>query len=122
MSIERNESSMGRRSTPNAKGPGQLLFGKHLSSTGLASQLSNGSSQRSVDSVARHNLASASEQHGSGRKSLSEFSLADPNSVSGNVSLCKQFQNEEEYSTAFKMAKSSEDETFFSQVNFRVNH
>lgn len=110
---------MGRRSTPNAKGPGQLLFEKCSSSTGLASQLSNGASQRSVGSVARQNLATAIEQHGSGRKSLSEFTLVDPNPISGNVSLGKQFQNEEEYSTAVKMEKISEDETFSAQVSFR---
>ncbi|KAH9765672.1 Galactose oxidase/kelch repeat superfamily protein [Citrus sinensis] len=116
LSIEKNESSMGRRSTPSAKGPGQLLFEKRSSSTGLACQLGNGAPQRSVDSVARQNLASAIEQHGSGRKSLSEFALVDPNPISGNVSLGKQFQNEEEYSTAVKMEKNSEDETSFVQT------
>lgn len=110
---------MGHRFTPIGKGPGQLLSEKRLSSVAMATQLNNGSSQRSVDSVARQNLASAIEQHGSGRKSLSESSLVDANTISGNVSLGKQFQNEEEYSTAVKPAKSLEDETSFSQVSFR---
>ncbi|KAL5785276.1 hypothetical protein ACOSQ2_007668 [Xanthoceras sorbifolium] len=120
LSIEKNESSMGRRSTLSSKGPGQLVYEKRSSSAGLATQLSNGSSQRSVDTVARQNLASAIEHHGSGRKSLSESVLVDP---SGNVSLCKQFQNEEDYSTTVKVAKRSEDETSFSQATeHRINH
>lgn len=114
--MEKNESSTSRRSFPS-KDPGGLLFEKLSSSTGLASQLSNISSHRSVDSVARQNLASAIEQHGSGRKSLSESSLVDLNPVSGNVSLRKQFHNDEEYSTAIKVAKGSEEESLFSQVN-----
>ncbi|XP_031274396.1 acyl-CoA-binding domain-containing protein 6 [Pistacia vera] len=122
LSIEKNELSMGRRSTPNGKGLGQLLSEKRSSSVGMATQLINGSSQRSVDSVGRQNLASAIEQHGSGRKSLSESSLVDTNPVSGKASLCKQFQNEEEYSTAVKLAKSPEDETSFSQATeHRIN-
>ncbi|KAL5782345.1 hypothetical protein ACOSP7_007374 [Xanthoceras sorbifolium] len=120
LSIEKNESSMGRRSTLSSKGPGQLVYEKRSSSAGLATQLSNGSSQHSVDTVARQNLASAIEHHGSGRKSLSESVLVDP---SGNVSLCKQFQNEEDYSTTVKVAKRSEDETSFSQATeHRINH
>ncbi|KAM2656945.1 hypothetical protein EV1_012377 [Malus domestica] len=86
--MEKNESSMSRRSFPS-KGPATLLPRKRLSSTGLAGQLSNGSSQRSVNSVTRQNLASEIEQDGSGRKSLSESLLVDPNPVSGNVSLRK---------------------------------
>ncbi|KAK9287975.1 hypothetical protein L1049_016420 [Liquidambar formosana] len=90
LSMEKNELSMGGRSTLN-KGPGPLLFENRSSSTGWVTQLSNGAPHRPVDSVGRQNLASAIEQHGSGRKSLSESSLIDPNSVSGNVSLRKQF-------------------------------
>ncbi|KAK3189787.1 hypothetical protein Dsin_029348 [Dipteronia sinensis] len=120
LSIEKNESSMGRQSTLSSKGPGQLVYEKRSSSTALATQLSNGSSKRSVDTVTRQNLASAIEHHGSGRKSLSESVLVDP---SGNVSLCKQFQNEEEYSPTIKMAKSSEDENSFSQATeHRIHH
>ncbi|KAL4642835.1 hypothetical protein ACB092_02G048700 [Castanea dentata] len=106
--MEKSESSKGQRST-TGKGTGALLFEKRLSSTGLAAHLSNDSSQRSVDSVARQNLASAIEQHGSGRKSLSE-SIVDPNSVPGNVSLRKQFHNEEEFKMPVKMANGSEDD------------
>ncbi|KAM3707629.1 hypothetical protein ACB098_02G039900 [Castanea mollissima] len=106
--MEKSESSKGQRST-TGKGTGALLFEKRLSSTGLAAHLSNDSSQRSVDSVARQNLASAIEQHGSGRKSLSE-SIVDPNSVPGNVSLRKQFHNEEEFKMPAKMANGSEDD------------
>ena len=118
LAMEKNESSMGRRSFPN-KGPGNLLLEKYSSSTGLTSQLSNGSSQRTIDSAARQNLASAIEQHGSGRLSLSESSLVDPNPVTGNISLRKQFHNEEEYNTSLKMAKA-EDETHLPQVKFNV--
>ncbi|KAK2646335.1 hypothetical protein Ddye_021530 [Dipteronia dyeriana] len=119
--IEKNEeSSMGRRSTLSSKGPGQLVYETHSSSTGLATQLSNGSSKRSVDTVSRQNLASAIEHHGSGRKSLSESVLVDS---SGNVSLCKQFQNEEECSPTIKMTKSLEDETSLSQATeHRIHH
>ncbi|GLT53442.1 hypothetical protein SLA2020_267120 [Shorea laevis] len=107
LALEKNDSSMGQRSAPS-KGAGALLFEKRSSSTGLATQLSNDSSQRSVDSVVRQNLASAIEQHGSGRKSLSEFTIIDPNPVSGNVSLRKQFHNEEEFIATVKMPKGSE--------------
>ncbi|KAM6545225.1 hypothetical protein CsatB_025961 [Cannabis sativa] len=113
LALEKNESSISRRHIPNNV-PGSSLMEKYSSSTDLASQLSNGSSQRTVDSVARQNLASAIEQHGSGRLSLSE-SLMDPNPVPGNVSLRKQFHNEEEYSSVVKMTKP-EDESSFSQA------
>ena len=113
--MDKSKSSMGQRSTPG-KGTGAPLFEKRLSSTGLAAHLSNDSSQRSVDSVARQNLASAIEQHGSGRKSLSE-SIVDPNSVPGNVSLRKQFHNEEEYKMPVKMANGSEDDNSSLQVD-----
>jgi hypothetical protein len=111
--MEKSESSIGQRSIPG-KGAGALLFEKRLSSIGLATHLSNDSSQRSVDSVARQNLASAIEHHGSGRKSLSEASIVDPN---GNVSLRKQFHNEEEYNMPVKMAKGSENDNSSFQVN-----
>ncbi|XP_043708517.1 acyl-CoA-binding domain-containing protein 6 isoform X2 [Telopea speciosissima] len=98
--MDKNEESMGRRSTPE-KGPGSLLFENRSCP---------------VDSVARQNLASALEHHGSGRKSISESLLVDPNPVSGNVSLRKQLHNEEEYSNTLKMVKNQEDETFFPQA------
>lgn len=117
--MEKSESSIGQRSIPG-KGAGALLFEKRSSSIGLATHLSNDSSQRSVDSVARQNLASAIEHHGSGRKSLSEASIVDPN---GNVSLRKQFHNEEEYNMPVKMAKGSEnDNSSFQATEQRMNH
>lgn len=119
LTMEKNESSMSRRSFPS-KVPGTLLPEKRLS-TGLVGQLNNGSSQRSVNSVTRQNLASAIEHHGSGRKSLSESLLVDPNPVSGNVSLRKQFHNDEEYNTTVKVVKSSEDESSFSQPTEKKN-
>lgn len=54
--------------------------------------------------IGRQNLASAIEHHGSGRKSLSESLLVDPNH--GNVSLRKE--NAEDM--ALKLARSLEDE------------
>ena len=112
--IEKNESSMGRRSTLG-KSAGQMQFGKHSSSAQSANQPINGSSQRSVDSAARQNLASVIE-HGSGRRSLSELSLVDQNPLSGNVSLRKQFHNEEEYNATVRVTKSSEDTSSILQV------
>lgn len=112
--VDKNESSMGRRPNNDSKGPGSL-FGKRLSSR-LATQLSGGSSQRLADSIARQNLASVIDQHGSGRKSLSESTLTDPNPSSGNVSLRKQFSNEEEYRKTLKMAKCLEEEISSLQV------
>lgn len=106
--VDKNESPIDQR--PVAKKAAGALFGRRSSSKGLATQLSNGSSQRSVDSVARQNLATSIEQHGSGRKSLSESTLIDLNPSSGNVSLRKQFSNEEEYSRTQKVAKHLEDE------------
>ncbi|KAG2727198.1 hypothetical protein I3843_01G142900 [Carya illinoinensis] len=102
--MEKIESSMGRRSAPG-KGTGSLLFEKSSSGTELSA-----SSQRLVEAVARQNLASAIEHHGSGRKSLSEFSVIEPNPVSSNLSLRKQFHNEEEHKMAVKMPKGSEDD------------
>ena len=101
--IEKNEVSMGRRSTLNK---GSELF-----------QLGNSASQHPVESVLRQNLASAIEQYGSGRKSLSESSIVDPNPAPGNVSLRKQFRNEEEYNAAVKTLRNLEDECFSSQVS-----
>lgn len=112
--MERNELSMGRRSSLS-KAAGNLLYGNRLASTGpAASQPINGTSTSHVDSIARQNLASAVEHHGSGRKSLSESLLVDPSSVSGNVSLRKQFSNDED--AGAKRPKTSGDESP-SQVN-----
>ncbi|KAK4759248.1 hypothetical protein SAY87_022379 [Trapa incisa] len=110
--VDKNESSMGRRPR-DSKGPGSL-FGKGLSSK-LASQLASDSSQHLVGSVAKQNLASVIEQHGSGRKSLSEATLSDLNPP-GSVSLRKQFSNDEEQRRTLTMAKCLEEESSLSQA------
>ncbi|KAJ1395184.1 Kelch-type beta propeller [Sesbania bispinosa] len=107
--MEKNESAVRRRSTPS-KGPASILLEKHSSSTRLASQLDD-CSQRLVDSVARQNLASAIE-HGSGRKSLSESLVVDPTFPPTNISLCKQFDHDEEYNTNIKVDKNSDESSF----------
>ncbi|KAI8011769.1 Acyl-CoA-binding domain-containing protein 6 [Camellia lanceoleosa] len=104
LTMEKNELSIGQRLAPS-KGPGSLLSENRLSSTGLATQLSTGSFNGSVDAVAKQNLASIIEHHGSGGRSLSESLLVDSNPVSGNISLRKKFHDEEDS----MMAKSSED-------------
>nr|GME04611.1 acyl-CoA-binding domain-containing protein 4 [Ipomoea batatas] len=104
--IEKNDSSSGRRSTLS-KGAGNLLSGNRLSSIVSAAQPCN-VAKNNIDSASKQKLSSAVE-HGSGRKSLSESLLSDPNFVTGNVSLRKQFYNEEE--TSLKMPKSSDDES-----------
>ncbi|KAF8387894.1 hypothetical protein HHK36_026556 [Tetracentron sinense] len=107
---------MERQSTP-LKSPGLLLFGNCTSTTtSLASQLSNGVSPCLIDSIARQSLASALEKHGSSRKSTSESSFVNPNPAAGNVSLHKQFNNEEEYNMALKILKNREDEDSSSQA------
>ncbi|XP_057957930.1 acyl-CoA-binding domain-containing protein 6 isoform X2 [Malania oleifera] len=110
LTMEKNDSNMGRQLNSN-RGQGLLLSENHSSSRGLVSQLNTGASQGPATSVARQNLASAIEQHGSGRKSLSESLLVNRNPISGNVSLCKQFHIEEEHNTTVKLAKSLEDES-----------
>ena len=118
--IEKNESSLGRRST-TGKSAGEMQFGKRSSSAGSASQPINGSSQRSVDSATRQNLLASVIEHGSGRRSLSELSLVDQNPLSGNVSLRKQFHNEEEYNTTVRITKSSEDVSSILQVTVKAS-
>ncbi|CAK9318546.1 unnamed protein product [Citrullus colocynthis] len=68
-----------------------------------------------IDSTARQNLASAIE-HGSGRKSISETSLFDPNPIPGNISLRKQFHNDEAFEKTTKIPKTPEDDSSTSQV------
>ncbi|XP_039037876.1 acyl-CoA-binding domain-containing protein 6-like [Hibiscus syriacus] len=109
--IGKNESSMGRQSNLGK------CAGKR-SSVESASQPTTGSSNRSVDSAARQNLASAIE-HGSGRRSMSDLSLADQNPLSGNVSLRKQFLSEEEHNTSVRLRKSSEDLSSILQATER---
>ncbi|KAL3812849.1 hypothetical protein ACJIZ3_014117 [Penstemon smallii] len=95
LAMEKIESSMIRRSTLS-KVAGTLLSENRSSSLGLSTQPGNVSLSGHFDSVPKLNLASAIEQHGSGRKSLSESLLVDPSSAPGNVSLRKQFYSEEE--------------------------
>nr|XP_029116745.1 acyl-CoA-binding domain-containing protein 6 isoform X2 [Elaeis guineensis] len=77
----------------------------------LGAHLNNAAPPCSVEPVGRHSLASAVEQHASGRKSLSDSSI-DPHSTSGNVSLRKQFHHEEDYNLALKMQKSPRDDKY----------
>lgn len=106
--MEKVESSIIRRSTLSKVAGTLLSENTKLSSIDLSSQPSNASRSGHFNSVSRLNLASAIEQHGSGRKSLSESLLVDPNTPSGNVSLRKKFYNEENAET-----KSSEDKNSF---------
>lgn len=124
--MEKVESSMIRRSTLS-KVAGTLLSenNNNSSSVGLPAQPGNSSIGSHFDTVSRLNLASAIEQHGSGRKSLSESLLVEPNSAPGNVSLRKQFYNEEE-TAGVTTTKSSDDKNpfrvstiFFLVVIFR---
>lgn len=110
--MEKNDSSTGRGSTLS-KGAANILSENHIMSTGLPPQPNNTAVNGTVDSVARQNIASAIE-HGSGRRSLSESLLIDPNSSAGNVSLRKQFYEEEDLND--KVPKISEDGSF-SKVN-----
>ncbi|XP_075477618.1 uncharacterized protein LOC142518699 isoform X2 [Primulina tabacum] len=92
--MEKIESSIIKKSTLS-KVAG-LLSENRASSVELSSQPNNGSLSSHFDSVSRLHLASASEQHGPGRKSLSESLLVDTNAAPGNVSFRKQFNNQEE--------------------------
>ncbi|RDX75301.1 Acyl-CoA-binding domain-containing protein 4, partial [Mucuna pruriens] len=118
---EKNESALGRRPT-STKGPRSILLEKHSLSAGLASQLKNCSSQRSINSVAQQNLASAIE-HGSERKSLSESLLVqDSHSLPTNISLRRQFDHDEVYNADIRIDKHSEDESSFPRAaDHRIN-
>lgn len=109
--MEKVESSMSRRSTLS-KVAGTLLSENGPSSIGLSAQPGSASLSGHFDSISRLNLASAIEHHGSGRKSLSESLLVDQNSAPGNVSLRKQFYNEEENADV-ATTKSSEDKNMY---------
>lgn len=103
--MEKNETVTGRRATTKSQAPSE-----NRSSLKSATQIANNSA---VDSLGRQNLASAIDQHGSGRKSLSESLLTHPNT--GNLSLRKQLHNEED-KVVVKITKKSEDENS-SQVS-----
>ncbi|XP_073026410.1 uncharacterized protein [Primulina eburnea] len=92
--MEKIESSIIQKTTLS-KVAG-LLSENRASSVELSSQPNDGSLGGHFDSVSRLHLASATEQHGSGRKSLSESLLVDTNSAPGNASFRKQFNNQEE--------------------------
>ncbi|GAB4851249.1 hypothetical protein Ancab_030546 [Ancistrocladus abbreviatus] len=98
--LEKHEYSSGRKTTQN-RGPGKLL-----------NQL-NSAPPCPTDCVVRQNLASIIDEHGSSRRSMSESVLVNPNPASGNVSLRKQFNNEEE--SAYKLANSSDEDGSFIQ-------
>ncbi|KAI4338512.1 hypothetical protein MLD38_023561 [Melastoma candidum] len=66
--------------------------------------------------AARHNLVTANENYGSGRKSLSECTPVEPRTASGNVSLRKQVTNEEENNRSMKIANLLEDKSSASQT------
>ncbi|CAL5415715.1 unnamed protein product [Camellia sinensis] len=74
LTMEKNESSMGKdwKATTKAiqKVKGETKGTKRKGLEGLATQLSTGSFNGSVDAVAKQNLASIIEHHGSGRRSL----------------------------------------------------
>lgn len=111
LTIERNDSVTGRRLAPT-KGKVPLTYDSRTSSVGPATIVSN-NSHGPLDSVGRQNIASAIDQHGSGRRSLSESLLTHPNP--GNVSLRKQLHNEDER-LVMKITKNLDDETS-SQVS-----
>lgn len=100
----KNEQSPGQQPAPDKD---SLLFKNCSSTIGITSHLNNGVSQFPIESIARQNLASALEHRNSGRKSLSESSV-DQNPSSGNVSLRKQFHQEEEYNSVLKLQKTIE--------------
>ncbi|XP_038972198.1 acyl-CoA-binding domain-containing protein 6 [Phoenix dactylifera] len=100
-----NEHSMSWRSAPDA-----LSYEDCPASTkDLGAHLNSAAPPCSVDPVGRHSLASAVEQHASGRKSVSDSST-DLHSISSTMSLRKQFHHEEDYNLAIRMLKSPEDD------------
>ncbi|KAF5177588.1 Galactose oxidase/kelch repeat superfamily protein [Thalictrum thalictroides] len=111
MIMEKNEQSMDRRSMLD-KVPCPSPFENRLCSTKLAAHIGSEDRTCPLDSVARHNLTSVLEHHGSSRRSISESCLVDSNPVSGNVSLRKQFHNEEEYNAALKIYRNIEGEKY----------
>lgn len=104
--MEKNDSSIGRRSTLG-ESAGTILS-------------ENGAFNGTVDSIARQNIASTVEHHGSGRRSLSESLLVDSYAGSGNVSLRKQFHDEEE--TSDRVPKISEHHNFSQMMEQKVKH
>ncbi|XP_047981397.1 acyl-CoA-binding domain-containing protein 6 isoform X2 [Salvia hispanica] len=112
--MEKVESSMIRRSTLSKVAGTLLSENNNNNNSTLSAQPGNASISTNFDTVSKLNLASAIEQHGSGRKSLSESLLVDPNSATGNVSLRKQFYNEE--TAEVTTTKSLEDKNSFRMM------
>ncbi|CAM8986069.1 unnamed protein product [Rhodiola kirilowii] len=113
LSLQKNEALMARPSILN-KVLGRTL--ETLSSDVSAqAQRANSTSRHQHDAVAKQNIASTVEHHGSGRKSLSESLVNETNCYSGNVSLRKQLNSEEEYATIMKIAKNPGEVTLFRQ-------
>ncbi|GAB2262710.1 hypothetical protein Droror1_Dr00003707 [Drosera rotundifolia] len=93
LELEKFEHSSGRQTTlPDCKGLGTLPRENSSSFINFGAQLHN---VPQVDS-GRQNLASMIDEHGSSRRSMSEYVLVNQNPSSGSVSLKKQF-NEEEF-------------------------
>lgn len=101
--LERNENSSIRTGKPSDH--------NRTLSTDLTAQL-NIASSCIVDYVARQNLASIINEHGSCRRSLS--TLSDTYPASGSVSLRKQLNEEE--ALAYKLVKTSLDDISFMQL------
>ncbi|KAL3626125.1 hypothetical protein CASFOL_029674 [Castilleja foliolosa] len=112
--MEKVESSLIRRSTLCKVAETLLPENNSLS-------IANASLGGHFDSVSRLNLATAIEQHGSGRKSLSESLLVDPKTTSGNTSLRKQFYHDEE-TPDVTTSKSSEDKHSFRITEHNVSN
>ncbi|KAF9596135.1 hypothetical protein IFM89_007188 [Coptis chinensis] len=107
--MEKNENSMGQRTTLD-QGSCPLAFANRSYTIKLAAHIENEAHPYPIDSVARHNLASVLDHHGSSRRSISESCLLNSNPVSGNVSLRKQFHKEGEYNVALKILQNIEGE------------
>lgn len=107
--MERNDLSIGRRATLD-KGPHPSPFENRSSVTKLSAQIGSVARACPLDSVARQNLASVLDHHGSSRRSISESCLVDSNPAPGNVSLRKQFNNAVEHNMSLKSHKSFERE------------
>ncbi|XP_073100663.1 uncharacterized protein [Elaeis guineensis] len=104
-----NEHSMSWRSAPDALSYEDCPA--TASTKDLGAHLNDAAPPCSFNSVGRRSLASAVEQHASCRKSLADSSI-DLHSVSGSISLRKQFRAEEDYSLALRMQKSPEEDRY----------
>ncbi|KAJ0980687.1 hypothetical protein J5N97_008942 [Dioscorea zingiberensis] len=101
-----NELSASWRSAPDID---PLSFGNYPTANKEISRRVHSSA--SLYPAGRQSLASAMEQNALGRKSLSDSPI-DPNSISGGVSLRKQFDHEEDCGAAIKMQKNIVDDKY----------